>query len=78
MEDGRYDDAATEKNRVEEKQRATRRRREEAGEEFVPHWFTHERDPTTGEMYWKFNGRYWKEREKAASSEAWKEVETIF
>jgi hypothetical protein len=78
MEDGRYDDAATEKNRVEEKQRATRRRREESGEEFVPQWFTHEKDQTTGEMYWKFSGRYWKEREKAASGEAWKEVEEIF
>ncbi|EHL00950.1 putative Oxysterol-binding protein like protein C2F12.05c [Glarea lozoyensis 74030] len=78
MEDGQYDLAATEKNRVEEKQRATRRRREDAGEEFEPKWFHKAQDPTTGEMYWQFNGKYWEEREKAASGEAWRNVEEIF
>ncbi|KAH6661887.1 oxysterol-binding protein-like protein [Halenospora varia] len=78
MEDGQYDFAATEKNRVEEKQRAKRREREEKGEEFSPKWFHKQQCPITGEIYWHFNGRYWQEREKAISGEAWKEVEDIF
>jgi hypothetical protein len=62
MEDGEYDLAATEKNRVEEKQRATRRQRELHGEEFVPKWFSKGRCETTGEDYWVFNHEYWKVR----------------
>ena len=78
MEDGEYDLAATEKNRVEEKQRATRRKREESGEEFVPKWFAKSKCEITGEEFWDFNGKYWQEREKAASGDAWREVEEIF
>lgn len=83
MEDGEYDFAATEKNRVEEKQRKKRREREAAGEEFVPRWFSKSKDPTTGEEFWLFNGEYFKERAKAGSgevdaSEKWKRVEDIF
>jgi hypothetical protein len=78
MEDGRYDFAASEKNRVEEKQRAKRRERQENGEEFNPHWFSKDKCPITGESYWQFNGKYWKEREKAITGEAWKQVEEIF
>jgi hypothetical protein len=78
MEDGKYDFAATEKNRVEEKQRAKRREREQRGEEFVPVWFEKTRCPFTGEWYWQFNGRYWKERERAQEPGAWKGVEDIF
>lgn len=78
MEDGQYDFAATEKNRVEEKQRARRRQREEAGEEFIPQWFTRAKCPITGEKFWNFSGKYWEEREKAGSGEAWKTIEEIF
>ncbi|GME58719.1 oxysterol binding protein [Neofusicoccum parvum] len=79
MEDGEYDLAATEKNRVEEKQRATRREREAKGEEFRPQWFTKAVDETTGEEYWKFNGEYWKMRNKVASGEGqWEGCEDIF
>jgi hypothetical protein len=78
MEDGRYGFAATEKNRVEEKQRARRRQREADGEEFVPQWFTKAKCPTTGESYWKFDGKYWEERNKAGTGEAWKKIEEIF
>lgn len=78
MEDGLYDLAATEKNRVEEKQRARRREREEKGEEFIPQWFTKAKCSVTGETYWSFTGKYWEEREKAASGEAWKTIEEIF
>ncbi|KAJ4320410.1 hypothetical protein N0V94_003381 [Neodidymelliopsis sp. IMI 364377] len=81
MEDGAYDLAATEKNRVEEKQRATRRRREEHGEEFVPKWFHKTRDATTGEEFWEFNHEYWKVRDRVARGETtWAEhgLEDIF
>ncbi|KAF1844447.1 oxysterol binding protein 1 [Cucurbitaria berberidis CBS 394.84] len=81
MEDGEYDFAATEKNRVEEKQRATRRQRDERGEEFVPRWFTKGRCDTTGEEYWVFNHEYWKTRDRVAKGETkWQEegLEDIF
>ncbi|KAF1952231.1 oxysterol binding protein 1 [Byssothecium circinans] len=81
MEDGEYDLAATEKNRVEEKQRATRRKREQNGEEFVPKWFTKGKCETTGEDYWVFNHEYWKVREGVAKGETkWVEqgLEDIF
>lgn len=56
MEDGEYEFAATEKNRVEEKQRATRKEREIKGEEFVPKWFRKGFNKVTGEEYWLARG----------------------
>lgn len=81
MEDGEYDFAATEKTRVEEKQRAKRREREEKGEEFVPRWFKKTVCETTGEEYWGFDGGYWAERRRVAgqsSGKGWERVEDIF
>ncbi|KAF1829486.1 oxysterol binding protein 1 [Decorospora gaudefroyi] len=81
MEDGEYDFAATEKNRVEEKQRATRRQREAIGDEFVPRWFSKGRCEVTGEEYWVFNHEYWKIRDRVAKGETtWQEagLEDIF
>ncbi|KAJ4288593.1 hypothetical protein N0V90_011830 [Kalmusia sp. IMI 367209] len=81
MEDGEYDVAATEKNRVEEKQRATRRQRESHGEEFVPKWFSKGRCDITGEEYWNFNHDYWKIRHDVAQKKTkWEEhgLEDIF
>ena len=75
MEDGAYDFAATEKNRVEEKQRATRREREARGEEFMPRWYVKARCETTGEEYWRFNGEYWTVRDRVAKGEmSWAEA----
>ncbi|OJJ54020.1 hypothetical protein ASPSYDRAFT_61376 [Aspergillus sydowii CBS 593.65] len=51
MEEGEYDLAATEKHRVEEKQRAKRREREANGEEYIPRWFT---PPSTNAMSGEF------------------------
>lgn len=79
MEDGEYDFAAEEKNRLEEKQRAKRREREMKGEEYKPRWFTKGKCEITGEEYWVFNEEYWKMR--AAVSEGkgtWERVEDIF
>jgi hypothetical protein len=78
MEDGKYDFAATEKNRVEEKQRAKRREREEKGEEFVPQWFVKKKCEITGESYWGFTGKYWAERAKVGSNGGTWQVEEIF
>ncbi|GJN69260.1 oxysterol-binding protein [Purpureocillium lilacinum] len=81
MEDGEYDLAATEKNRLEENQRARRREREARGEEFVPAWFSKTRCEVTGEEYWKFNGKYWEQREKAGPNgdgKAWEGLEPVF
>jgi len=69
MEDGEYDFAATEKNRLEEKQRATRRKREASGEHFVPRWFSKGKCDITGEEYWVFNHEYWKIRDQVAKGE---------
>ncbi|ANZ73365.1 BA75_01564T0 [Komagataella pastoris] len=62
MEEGRYDDASVEKNKVEEKQRAARRKREAANQEYKPKWFTLGTHPVTGEQYWVFNNKYWYNR----------------
>lgn len=62
MEEGRYDQAADEKHRLEEKQRAARREREASGEKYKPLWFTHKKHPVTGDMFWDYNGEYWPKR----------------
>lgn len=81
MEDGEYDLAATEKNRVEEKQRKARRDRDARGEEFVPRWFSKGRCDVTGEEYWVFNHEYWKVRNEVAEKQTdWQKegLEDIF
>lgn len=74
MEDGEYDFAATEKHRVEEKQRAKRREREAKGEEFEARWFTKTKHEITGDEYWVYNDKYWKSRE----TKDWSVCEDIF
>ena len=79
MEDGEYDFAATEKNRLEEKQRAKRRWREARGDEFVPRWFKKAKCPTTSEEYWQFNHEYWKVRKAVGEEKGeWEGLEDIF
>jgi hypothetical protein len=81
MEEGEYDFAATEKNRVEEGQRARRRVREAKGDEFIPKWFRKAKHPVTGLQYWDFDNSYWDARERVAEGKAeWKDegLEEIF
>jgi hypothetical protein len=78
MEDGEYDFAATEKNRLEEDQRARRRERDQIGDHFVPRWFTKATCETTGEEYWKFSGEYWTMRDAVAKGGKWEGLEPIF
>lgn len=62
MENGDYDLASSEKNRVEEKQREARKQREAKGEIYKPSFFTKSRHPITGDEFWEYKGQYWRER----------------
>lgn len=62
MEDGEYDLASDEKVRVEEKQRAARKRRESTKKPYEPNWFVKSKHPVTGDDYWEFQDEYWKLR----------------
>ncbi|SCV01967.1 LAME_0G19724g1_1 [Lachancea meyersii CBS 8951] len=62
MEEGRYDAAAKEKDRVEQKQRAARKRLEKANKEHVPKWFEMVQHPITKKNFWQFKGEYWRIR----------------
>uniref|UniRef100_A0A672R0P4 Oxysterol-binding protein n=1 Tax=Sinocyclocheilus grahami TaxID=75366 RepID=A0A672R0P4_SINGR len=74
MEAGRWDEANVEKQRLEEKQRATRRRREaEASkaidkgqdfEDYRPLWFHQRTDEMTGETIYVYKGGYWEAKER--------------
>lgn len=75
MEEGRYDDAADEKYRLEEKQRAVRKTRElEKEAPWQPKWFTKDIHPTTSDEYWRFTGEYWKRRE----THSWVDCDNIY
>ncbi|KAI0848137.1 oxysterol-binding protein [Daldinia vernicosa] len=80
MEDGEYDFAASEKNRLEEAQRARRKARQQHGEEFTPAWFEKTTCEITGVEYWKFTGKYWTQREKFGNGDAhaWDGLEPIY
>lgn len=64
MEDGLYDEAAEDKHRLEEKQRAARKERENKNEVYHPNWFVKETHPVTKGEYWRYKGEYWKLRKE--------------
>ncbi|KAK3927345.1 Oxysterol-binding protein 1 [Frankliniella fusca] len=74
MENQRWDAANTEKVRLEEKQRAVRRKREAeaeaasaAGQSYPPYepiWFKKEKEPWTGQICHIYSGKYWECKEK--------------
>uniref|UniRef100_A0A3Q3JH88 Oxysterol-binding protein n=1 Tax=Monopterus albus TaxID=43700 RepID=A0A3Q3JH88_MONAL len=84
MEDGRWDEANSEKQRLEEKQRAVRRRREaeasdalDEGREYEgyqPLWFHQRRDSVTGEINFVYKGGYWEAKER----QDWSKCPNIF
>lgn len=59
LENGNIDAASSEKHRLEEKQRASRKNRAKTQEEWTPVWFKEGRNPYTGEMDWIFTEQYW-------------------
>ncbi|XP_032435152.1 oxysterol-binding protein 2 isoform X2 [Xiphophorus hellerii] len=84
MEDGRWDEANVEKQRLEEKQRAVRRRREAEAtgalhegrdyEGYQPLWFHQRRESITGETNFVYKGGYWESKER----EDWSMCPEIF
>ncbi|XP_077310818.1 oxysterol-binding protein 1-like [Lithobates pipiens] len=74
MENGNWDEANLEKQRLEEKQRTARRKREaereRAGEgespvdPYKPQWFDRKMDPVTKEMMHIYRGTYWDAKER--------------
>uniref|UniRef100_A0A3P8U9Z4 Oxysterol-binding protein n=1 Tax=Amphiprion percula TaxID=161767 RepID=A0A3P8U9Z4_AMPPE len=77
MEDGRWDEANSEKQRLEEKQRAVRRRREAEASDaldedttlksttiLAPLWFHQRRDSITGETNFVYKGGYWESKDR--------------
>ncbi|XP_054827053.1 LOW QUALITY PROTEIN: oxysterol-binding protein 1 [Eublepharis macularius] len=74
MENGRWDEANAEKQRLEEKQRISRKRREaeamkatEDGTLYDPYkalWFERKKDPDTKEVAHVYRGGYWESKEK--------------
>nr|XP_033812632.1 oxysterol-binding protein 2 isoform X1 [Geotrypetes seraphini] len=74
MENGKWDEANLEKQRLEEKQRAVRRQREveavqalEHGKDYEgyqPLWFERKLDSLTGELMCVYKGGYWEAKEK--------------
>ncbi|XP_063849848.1 oxysterol-binding protein 1-like isoform X6 [Scylla paramamosain] len=74
MEEGNWDDANAEKLRLEEKQRATRRRREAEAEQaaaegreypaYSPMWFRKETDDITGALIFRYTHEYWECKER--------------
>lgn len=59
MEEGDLDGASSEKNRLEEKQRAARKERKKNGEEWKPRWFKSSINPDTKKEDWLFIDNYW-------------------
>lgn len=73
MENARWDEANAEKVRLEEKQRAVRRKREQEAEKslqegrpypsYEPLWFKKEKDPITGNLIHTYKKTYWERKE---------------
>ncbi|CAL1616554.1 unnamed protein product [Knipowitschia caucasica] len=84
MEEGHWDQANAEKQRLEEKQRVVRRRREaeenqalsrgQEHEGYQPQWFTQRRCSITGEISYVYSGGYWECKEE----EDWSSCPKIF
>ena len=62
FENGKTDQAESEKQRIEEIQRARRREMETRGEEHRPVWFESVKD---NPKEWEFNNQYWTKRENS-------------
>ncbi|XP_057304089.1 oxysterol-binding protein 1-like [Hydractinia symbiolongicarpus] len=59
LEEGFVDEASDEKYRLEEKQRAGRKKREQNKEIWRPRWFTLHKDEDTGVVSHVYKGGYW-------------------
>lgn len=64
LECGKIDPSASEKHRLEEKQRGTRKQRDLTGQAWIPRWFVSLEDPDSGTFCYVYKGGYWKARLK--------------
>ncbi|XP_073251035.1 oxysterol-binding protein 2-like isoform X1 [Porites lutea] len=64
LECGKIDASASEKHRLEEKQRAARRQRDLSGEAWSPRWFVPKEETDSGTFCYMYKGGYWKARLK--------------
>lgn len=64
LENGDFRVASDEKNRLEEKQRAVRKYRDENKLDYFPAYFVEHDDELTNEKTYISTGKYWKDREK--------------
>lgn len=76
MEDGDYDLAATAKHKLEEKQRAVRKERENTGAKYQPKYFTLDMDLDTNTRIWKYNDNYWTKRPKSEWNDSYEIFQT--
>ncbi|KJE96930.1 hypothetical protein CAOG_09049 [Capsaspora owczarzaki ATCC 30864] len=74
MENGMFEEADTEKLRLEEKQRAVRKQREASGETVQPRWFARRYQPLTDADEFVYSGGYWEAKE----AKNWTNVPDIF
>ncbi|OII72086.1 oxysterol binding protein [Cryptosporidium ubiquitum] len=63
-ENGHIEWAVKEKRRLEEKQRASAKKRLNGEADYCPKWFFKEFDDSTGRFNWKFNHKYWIHRDQ--------------
>ena len=59
LEEGDLDGAAAEKNRLEEKQRDSRKSRKKGKSEYTSRWFKQTTNPHTGSEDWAYQGGFW-------------------
>ncbi|CEL97051.1 unnamed protein product [Vitrella brassicaformis CCMP3155] len=61
-EEGRLDEASSEKTRLEDRQREAAKKRPRGEQDYSPLWFQRSRDKYTGEATWAFRGSYWEKK----------------
>eukprot|EP01137_Pigoraptor_chileana_P004457 Opistho-2@46124 len=64
MEEGKIDEGAKEKTRLEEKQRSVRKAREAVGRPYTPRWFTKKGKPDNDDVIHVYKGGYWDAKKK--------------
>lgn len=62
MEEGNFDEAIKEKDRLEQKQRAVRKEKEKNNIHHQPRFFTEEIDEIDGSKCFRFTNTYWEKR----------------
>eukprot|EP00178_Gracilaria_changii_P010830 TRINITY_DN313_c0_g1_i1.p1 TRINITY_DN313_c0_g1~~TRINITY_DN313_c0_g1_i1.p1 ORF type:complete len:844 (+),score=118.45 TRINITY_DN313_c0_g1_i1:11051-13582(+) len=70
LENGKYDEAASLKNALEESQRKRRREMEEAGVQWEPRWFRKVVDEKTGSTDYRYRGEYFEKHSKGDWSDS--------